>query len=378
MIRSFFFVALLFAVVVIPASAQVPDSEYWKYMRTITPEGYVCSRTAGPIKIDGRMDEQSWKAAPWTNTFVDIEGARKPIPRFKTRAKMLWDNTYFYVAAELEEPHVWGTILFRDQIVAFENDFEIFIDPNSDSHEYYEIELAPMNVLWDLYLITAYKDMTGGMAPNHAWNINGMKSEVWVNGTINDPRDIDQGWSVEFAIPWSELAQKAHRPSPPKNGDVWRVNFSRVEYTLDIVTSDRTTPDVKNNAYKLREGIPCDNWVWSPQGVPNMHCPEMFGYVQFSTALPGKDTYRPDPLIEGRRALHDIYYAQRDFRDKNKNWAGSLAELNLDFTGNTALMGNPVIEPTSNGYIARLTVVLPGGKSKKMSIRQDARIEVAE
>jgi len=378
MLRMLLFAAFLTAVVFTHASAQVPNSEYWKYMRTITPEGYVCSRATGPIKIDGRMDERSWKAAPWTNTFVDIEGARKPIPRFKTRAKMIWDDTYFYVAAELEEPHVWGTILFRDQVVCLENDFEIFIDPNSDSHEYYEIELAPMNVLWDLYLITAYKDMTEGMLPDQAWNLNGMKSAVWVNGTINDPRDTDQGWSVEFAIPWSELAQKAHRPSPPKNGDTWRVNFSRVEYVFDIVTSDRTTPDLKNNAYKLREGIPCDNWVWSPQGVCNMHSPEMFGYVQFSTAAPGKDTYRPDLLIEARRVLHDIYYAQRDFHAKNKNWAGTLTDLGLDYTGNAALTGQPIIETTAKGYTAHLTVVLPGGKSKKMSIRQDARVDVTE
>src|SRR3954447_18086134 len=72
------------------------------------PKGYVCEKAAGPIKVDGRLDEESWQFAPWTDAFVDIEGDAKPRPRFRTRAKMLWDDRYFYVAAELEEPHVWG------------------------------------------------------------------------------------------------------------------------------------------------------------------------------------------------------------------------------------------------------------------------------
>ena len=49
-------------------------------------------------------------AAPWTADFVDIQGGAKPKPRFRTRAKMLWDDDYLYIAAELEEPHVWATL----------------------------------------------------------------------------------------------------------------------------------------------------------------------------------------------------------------------------------------------------------------------------
>jgi hypothetical protein len=345
-------------------------------MKTITPEGYVCYRTSGALDIDGRMNEPSWKAAPWTNFFVDIEGSRKPIPRFKTRAKMLWDNYYFYVGAELEEPHVWGTLVFHDQIICHENDFEIFIDPNSDNHEYYEIEIGPLNTIWDLYHITPYKDMTPVTASVQTWDIQGMKTAVFVDGTINDPRDVDKSWSVEFAIPWTVLAPKAHRPSPPQNGDRWRVNFSRVEYVHDIVTADRTNEeeDIKNNAYSKREGIPCDNWVWSPQGVINMHCPEMFGYVQFSTAKPGADTFRPDPTSPARMLLHGIYYAQRDYHAKNKRWAADIGVLGLDYSKERGIAGPPVIELTESGYIARITANLSGGKTRRMSIRQDSLV----
>ena len=44
-------------------------------------------------------NDPAWQDAPWTDYFVDIEGDKKPKPRFKTRVKMLWDQEYFYVAA---------------------------------------------------------------------------------------------------------------------------------------------------------------------------------------------------------------------------------------------------------------------------------------
>lgn len=367
---------LFFGVVGIPVFAQVPNYETWKYMRAITPEGYVCNRAATPVKIDGSIDDPAWKAAPWTKDFVDIEGAKRPNPRFKTRVKMLWNDDYLFVGAEIEEPHVWGTLGFHDQVMFYENDFEMFIDPNGDNHEYYELEMSPLAAIWDMYLPVAYRDMTEGVAPDAVWDIPGVQVRVSVDGTFNDPRDNDRGWFLEMAIPWKGLAGKAHMSCPPRTGDTWRVNFSRVEYVCDIVTSDRVSGGVKDNAYKTREGVPCDNWVWSPQGVVNMHCPEMWGYVQFSSDTTGADVYHPDSVLEGRRILHDIYYSQRDFREKRKAWAGSLKELGLDFTGDRALAIPPVLEKTPEGWTARFTVKCADGTTRKMSIRQDSKVEI--
>ena len=108
---------------------------------------------------------------------------------------------------------------------------------------------------------------------------------VHINGTLNNHNDTDASWSVEFAIPWKVLAEFAHRPVPPRDGDQWRVNFSRVEWRHEIV---------EGQYHKVPKGRE-DNWVWSPQGVVDMHRPERWGYVQFSTAPPGQATYRPDP-----------------------------------------------------------------------------------
>ena len=240
-----------------------------------TPKSYVCYRTTGKIVVDGKLNETAWRKAPATDLFVDIEGDVKPRPRFQTRAKMLWDDRYFYISAELQEPHVWGTLTKRDSVIFHDNDFEVFIDPNGDRDEYYELEINALNTVWDLFLPKPYLD--GGKAQDD-WNITGLKTAVQIQGTLNNPGDQDKGWTVEMALPWQVLGEFAHQAAPPLDGDQWRVNFSRVEWQHEIVGGKyRKVPNTKE-----------DNWVWSPQGVVDMHQPEKWGYVRFSRQSVGQ------------------------------------------------------------------------------------------
>jgi hypothetical protein len=330
--------------------------------KNIPPRGYVCYR--GTPVIDGRLDQPVWDAVPWTDDFVDIEGNVKPKPRLRTRAKMLWDDEYFYVGAELTEPHIWGSFTKHDSYIFTEDpDFEVFIDPDGDSHEYAEFEINALNTGWDLLLTRPYKD--GGSAID-SWEMPGLKSKVHIEGTINDPSDTDRFWSVVIAFPWKVLKQIAHRDAPPKDGDQWRVNFSRVEWQFEIVEGKyRRIPKTAEN-----------NWVWSPQGAINMHQPETWGYVQFSTQAPGTATFRPDPSGPARYALHRIYYAQRDYREKHNRWAGSLAELGLPRPIHESFVGAPRIMTTDDLFQSTLEFRLPSGGTQKVHIRQDARVWV--
>jgi hypothetical protein len=328
--------------------------------KPIEPKGYVCYRASAPIVIDGRLDEATWAAAPWTDAFVDIEGDAKPKPHFRTRAKMLWDAHYFYIAAELEEPHVWGTLTQHDAVIFQDNDFEVFLDPDGDNHQYYELEINALDTEWDLRLVKPYRD--GGPALN-AWEIPGLKTGVHVQGTLNDAKDSDKGWTVELALPWEALAEFANRPTPPRDGDQWRINFSRVEWRHEVAAGRYVKP----------AGIKEDNWVWSPQGVIDMHRPEMWGYVQFSMAESGHAAFRPDPTGPIRRDLMRVYAAQRTYHEANKRWASSLHKLGLDH----ALKAGPIeMKPTSEGYEAWSECRDATGKPQRVTVRQDSRIRV--
>lgn len=232
------------------------------------PRGYVAYRATGRINVDGRLDDAAWTRAPWSEPFVDIEGDARPRPTWPTRVKLLWDDAFLYVGAELEEPHVWATLTQHDSVIFRDNDFEVFIDPNGDTRDYYEFEINALNTGWDLLLPKPYRD--GGKADN-SWEIPGLKTAVQVDGTLNDPREVDRGWSVELAFPWRVLAEHAGTNAPPRDGDRWRLNFSRVEWDLDH----------SSGTYVKIPGRKEHNWVWSPQGEINMHIPERWGSVAF-------------------------------------------------------------------------------------------------
>ena len=324
------------------------------------PRGYVASRASAAPAIDGRLDDPAWQRAAWTDLFVDIEGDARPKPRFDTRVKMLWDDAFFYIGADLTEPHLWATLREHDSVIFRDHDFEVFIDPNGDNHEYYEFEINALGTFWDLLLPKPYKD--DGKAVN-AWEIPGLKSAVRLNGTLNDPGDTDRGWSVELAFPWKALGEVAHRPAPPRDGDQWRVNFSRVEWPTEVV----------GGRYQKPAGAREANWVWSPQGVIDMHRPDTWGYVQFSTAPPGRAAFVPDPNWPARAWLHRVYYAEREYRRANGRWADSLAALGLGPPSEPGLSG-ATLGATGDLFQACVWVMYGKELANRFCIRQDSLV----
>lgn len=349
--------ALLMTTVVlsVPAAAQ-------------TPREYVCQRASAPLSIDGSLDEQSWKDAAWTDFFIDIQGdgvpqARLPEPRYATRAKMLWDDDFLYLAAEMEEPHLWATLTERDAVIFYDNDFEVFIDPDGDTHAYYEFEMNALGTVWDLMLLKPYRD--GGPAID-SWDIQGLRVGVQLEGTLNDASDQDSGWTVEIAMPWSVLEEAARHPGPPAPGETWRINFSRVQWRLDHTDSGYT----KRLDVATGEPLPEDNWVWSPQHAINMHRPEHWGFVQFSDVAAGGDAqpFVADPDDAVRRALRELYYRQRRLMEEQGAYATRIEELQPGDVEIPEFRFEPRLERTTVGWV----ISAPGVSGRTLYIRQDS------
>ncbi|WP_299275505.1 carbohydrate-binding family 9-like protein [uncultured Psychroserpens sp.] len=245
----------------------------------VKPKHYIVSKSINPITIDGNANEESWKQSSFTDKFIDIEGIKTP--KFDTKVKMLWDNTFLYVYAQLTEPHIWGTLKQRDTIIYYNNDFEVFLDPTGDGIGYGEIEINALNTVWDLYLNKPYR--IGGKA-NFQWNLDNLKTAVKIHGTLNNPSDKDSIWTVEMAIPLKPFIGLKNRPQTlPTEGEQWRINFSRVQWDHDIIDDQYHRKKEKDKF--LREY----NWVWSNQKVINMHEPEKWGYLQFTEASSSRD-----------------------------------------------------------------------------------------
>jgi len=245
-------------------------------------------------QIDGKLDESAWQLAPTSPNFRDLITGGETI--HDTRAAVLWDNEYLYVAYWIEEPNVQATLTERDALIYQNNDVEFFI---AGQDTYYEFEINSFGTIYEVFFIwedspsfqngvydtipELNRDQPGrrpfdgvGYKPHPRgsrigywnWDLPGLKSAVYVDGTINDDRDRDRGWTVELAIPWSGLANLVisdNRSLPPKNQDIWQMDFSRF------------------NQYK--EALPANDsggWAWSPHGVWDSHVPECFTYIHFS------------------------------------------------------------------------------------------------
>ncbi|NOU60656.1 carbohydrate-binding family 9-like protein [Marinifilum sp. JC070] len=318
------------------------------------PESYMCFKTNTEMKIDGLLSQEEWGKAKWSNKFVDIEGDAKPKPTYKTRVKMLWDEDYFYIAAELEEPHIWAKLKQRDTVIFYDNDFEVFIDPQGDNHNYYEFEVNALNTIWDLLIAKPYRD---GAPAINAWDIKGMKSAVKVYGTLNDPSDKDKKWCIEMAFPWQVLKECAYQGRKPKSGEQWRVNFSRVNWDIEIVDGKyqkKINPDT-GKAY------PEHNWVWSPQGVIAMHQPETWGYVEFSDQAVGEKSMSPKKDLDypTKKELIRLYYLEKKmFKKYGKYFDKITSDHEIS------------IETTSRQFL----ISIKGESGKNWYINQESKI----
>ncbi len=253
---------------------------------------YTAYRTEMLLTIDGHLDEAAWQAAPRSPRFRDLISGDATI--HNTQAALLWDDTHLYVAYWVEDPFVHATLTERDSEIYYDNDVELFI---AGADGYYELEVNAFGTIYEVFFLweEAYLRQNYAAVPEFAtnapgrrpfngvdfathprgarlgfwqWDFPGLQVGVWIDGTLNDNRDRDRGWTVELALPWAgmeTLARGDGRSLPPHPGDTWRMDFSRF------------------NQYK--EAPPANDsggWAWSPHGVWDSHVPELFPYIHFS------------------------------------------------------------------------------------------------
>lgn len=297
------------------------------------PKQYVAYKTDTPPVLDGKLDDPMWTEVPFTDSFVDISTIF--LPSFTTQSKIRFDDEWLYVGIYVQDTAVWANITYtchcinpnEDQVIFHGNDVEVFVDADASCWYYKEFEINAANASWDTCLDRPYAD--GGyenstrVLGKHGFDlVPPLRSAIYTDGILNDPRSHPTYWSVELAMPLSKLTYNTTANNPPNHGDFWRLNFMRAEWTVAV----------HDNRYWLEAscqtcpnpGQPVsDNWVWSPMHAIDMHRPEMWGIIQFSTDAVNTTTpvyYEEWPQ---RYVAHQLYYAQRAYADAHR---GSFAE----------------------------------------------------
>jgi len=246
---------------------------------------WTAQRARTPPRLDGRLAAECWRTAAWTPRFVDLVDGRAV--HLDTRAAILWDDEHLYVGFRLEEPDVTATLTERDSRIWLDDDVELFV---AGPDAYWELEVNAFNTVYEVLFGWDRADTAEAFAGDPAlqrehlraapfdgvdfrphprgsrtgywgFDLPGLRTAVHVDGSLNDPGDVDRGWSVEIAVPWAGLAPlAAGRALPPADGDEWRVALCR---------------------FNTRRRDDSGGWSWSPHGVWDSHVPELFPIVRF-------------------------------------------------------------------------------------------------
>lgn len=228
---------------VLPAPSELPS--------------YTIERVSSGITVDGRADEEDWKAAAPIELIVPwLHDAAEPVQA--TEVRMLWSATDLFIVYKCADPYIGAEIRDHDGATYLEDTVEIFATPNPDHvFNYYGYEMNVLGTLLDY--VTFWRDgqrLTGGAG----WQSEGVRIATTIDGTLNDHSDRDTGWVLEIAIPFDNFRHLGGR-IPPRDGDRWRLNLNRC--------AGRTAGQYA---------------MWSDSGTPKpqFHVPERFGIAVFS------------------------------------------------------------------------------------------------
>ena len=221
---------------------------------------YTVYKTKNSLNIDGRLSEPEWSNAKWTQNFIVYNSGEST--NTNTKAKLLWDNNYLYIAIECQDHYLISNFREHDSPLWDEDVAEVFLDPNGDGLNYIEFDVNPLGTVTDVFLAKPYYN--GGHS-NFKWNLKNPKVGVYVSGTLNNNNDIDTGWVCEIALPFNSIKEADSSFSfPPHDKDVWRINFYRYDY---FIKNNNTVSEMS---------------AWNQTDKRGFHVPERFGRIIFS------------------------------------------------------------------------------------------------
>ncbi len=174
------------------------------YIPAYRPELEI-SRAAGPISIDGELDDPGWRDAARAGNFAEHSPGDQTRPEVDTEVLITYDDANLYVGwVCYDDPsEVRASFCERDQMFSGDNVI-LCLDTFGEATLAYEISSNPYGIPGDLLFSSANgEDITYDMNFETAGRIT------------------DFGWVAEMAIPFSCLR------FPDRNEQVWRADFWR-------------------------------------------------------------------------------------------------------------------------------------------------------
>ena len=147
-------------------------------------------RIAGPVSLDGRVDEAAWFQAPAITQFTQLDPDEGAPPSLRSDVRILYDDEVLYIGATLDDVDGASSRLARrDALVPDADYFIVSLDSYHDHGTAYSFSVNPSGQKRDAIIRDA------GFTGDTSWD------PVWSAATAL----TDAGWSVEMRIPFSQL-----------------------------------------------------------------------------------------------------------------------------------------------------------------------------
>ncbi|ORX90117.1 hypothetical protein K493DRAFT_340224 [Basidiobolus meristosporus CBS 931.73] len=314
-----------------------------------SPKTHVSYRASGPIVLDGKLDDPAWEKVPWTDYFGNIQGPAgiAPPPVMNTRVKIMFDDEYIYVGAQIDEEVIRAKTKYCEGEKWDDNDFQFYLDAERTNTN---LKVIKMNAL-GLYESLIYDKPPSNKGVGKPWDIKSkFEFKVYTNGKVNDPRwtKVKGGyWSVEWKLHKSLLSNKASTKRDVEGVPAYQnMNFLRTGYNPTSVypLPDQTNftstaslffgiPPVVNSPVmrKRHEVTSRYQFSWTPQYSNDPTNPDLWGHVEFKDTTDTSVPFVEDPNYATRYALIQVYLAQQAYAAKNQGkFANVYSKLNLD------------------------------------------------
>jgi Carbohydrate family 9 binding domain-like len=188
----------------------------------IVTRAAVCRWAAEPPVLDGKLDDRCWQRTAGIDRFASF-WVNPPKSRQGTIAYLVWDDDALYYAGTMTDAELRSFGTKRNDHLWNGDVFELFLKPSAERPEYYEFQANPRGVVFEAPFPKRGHDFGGfAKAP-----VLGSKAVVALKGTLDQPGDRDESWSVEGRIPWAAFAPTGGKPRP---GAEWFFAICRYDY----------------------------------------------------------------------------------------------------------------------------------------------------
>ena len=223
------------------------------------PPEYTAMKAGCRMIMDGILDEPAWQQAQSVGPFKFQwyqSGEQE-----QTEDKIVWDDERIYFAFKCEDKHIWADHYRPNDPVSADDCCEAFIAPVGEGPEQLDYINYEINCI-GTWKVGYHADSRKKILPSwqEPW---GIEIGRYIKGTVNKDDDIDEGWVLEYSIPWSHFSEFGAK-FPPRDGQIIHVGLHRTGGKTNIQYSQ-----------------------WSPSQTekPQFHSPKDFGKVILSTKV---------------------------------------------------------------------------------------------